>query len=130
MRRREGRQDRRQPQRGGRLQRPERQQSPGFAVVADGAPRVFQEVSGPQRIRHQPVARRSQRYAPAMPVEQHRFQLRLEFSDAGGHVGLHGIQLGCGAIDRAEPRHRLEGPEIRDVHAGRVRYPKKRSSLA
>ena len=52
----------------------------------------------------------------AVAGEQRRSQCRPPAAVPRGHVRLHGIELGRGAVHAAQPRHRLEDPEVRRVH--------------
>jgi hypothetical protein len=54
--------------------------------------------------------------AARMALEQRRAQLALELADARGNVRLHGVELGGRAVHAAQPRHRLEHPQVACIH--------------
>ncbi len=56
------------------------------SVVVDGPARVLQEAADAGGIGQQTPARRRERHAAAVPLEERRAQLVLEPADAGGDV--------------------------------------------
>ena len=88
----------------------------GAPVVARGAGGVGQQPGHLVGIRQQSLARLGQRDAAAVPLEQRAADVRLERLDAGGDVGLDGVQLGGGPVHAAEPGDRLEHLQVGGVH--------------
>ena len=88
------------------------------SVIDGGAPGVVQQAGDPAGVGQQATAGGGQGDAPAVALEQRRAEARLELADAGGHVGLHGVELRRRPVHAAEPRHRLEDPEVAAVHDG------------
>ncbi len=90
------------------LERADGQRAPGRPIVAGSLHGVSEQARHLARIGEQPAPRLGQGDAAAMAVEQRAADLGLERLDARGDIGLHGVQLGRGAVHAPEPGHRLE----------------------
>ena len=107
---------RRQPHRGGRFHRADRQRPLRLAIVACCQHCLARQRRHPLREREQAAAGAGQGHAAAVPLEQRGADFGFQRFHPLRHVGLHGVEFFGGAGDAAGARHRREGHEIGQFH--------------
>jgi hypothetical protein len=114
---------RRQVQRGGGFQRADGQRAAWCSVIPSGSGGVGEEAGEAAGVGEEAFAGRGQGDAAAVALEQCAAQLLFQAADAGGDIGLHGVQFGGGAVHTACAGDGLEDLEFGGFHgASCVRY--------